>query len=341
MLAIFVRLHLHVGHGKTGSSFLQSWLSINATALQERMGLLYPDRCPISGRLDRRAQQSQFSMGNGYVLQPLLDPSCGLFRAKRWRRRLFRQHGVDDQALKGVVFSYEPWARHLPSQLNHLLSKSELLGFEGLDLWLLVRDPLDHAVSVYGQMVKRHGFAGGLDDWLEIYDFPNALLHFLKTIRSCDGSLSLAVDHYGRNKHSLINLLKDWLSLSAGYNYSDPKKVVNRSLTLQELCLVRHLNARDPALGLAVGELLVDRLPSIRQDCMIPSMAAQQRFISRWSTTIEIINSLLPENASLGLVELTGSCDKAVPSGASTITLSCEQLDSVVDALIASRQNVS
>ena len=207
------------------------------------MGLLYPDRCPISGRLDRRAQQSQFSMGNGYVLQPLLDPSCGLFRAKRWRRRLFRQHGVDDQALKGVVFSYEPWARHLPSQLNHLLTKSELLGFEGLDLWLLVRDPLDHAVSVYGQMVKRHGFAGGLDDWLEIYDFPQALLHFLETVASCDGILSLKIDHYGRNKRYLVDLLKDWLSLPGGFNYFEPKKVVNRSLTLQELFLVRHLNA--------------------------------------------------------------------------------------------------
>ena len=256
MLAIFVRLHLHVGHGKNWK-FVPTELAVDqCDSFARAHGFAY-DRCPISGRLDRRAQQGQFSMGNGYVLQPLLDPSCGLFRAKRWRRRLFRQHGVDDQALKGVVFSYEPWARHLPSQLNHLLPKSELLGFEGLDLLLLVRDPLDHAVSVYGQMQKRHGFAGGLDDWLEIYDFPNALLHFLKTIRSCDGSLSLAVDHYGRNKRSLINLLKDWLSLSAGYNYSDPKRVVNRSLTLQELCLVRHLNARDPVLGLAVGELLL------------------------------------------------------------------------------------
>ena len=341
MLAIFVRLHLHVGHGKTGSSFLQSWLSINATTLQERMGLLYPDRCPISGRLDRRAQQSQFSMGNGYVLQPLLDPSCGFYRAKRWRRRLFRQHGVDDQALKGVLFSYEPWARHLPSQLNHLLSKTELLGFEGLDLWLLVRDPLDHAVSVYGQMVKRHGFAGCLNEWLEIYDFPKALLHFLKTIRSCDGSLCLTVDHYGRNKRSLIELLKDWLSLSPDLDYSETRTVVNRSLTFQELCLVRYLNARDPALGLAVGESLVDRLPSIRQESMLPSIAAQQRFISRWATTIEAINSLLPEDASLDLVELTGSLEQAVPPGASKISLSCEQLDCVVDALIAGRQNLS
>ena len=336
-----MRLHLHVGHGKTGSSFLQSWLSINATTLQERMGLLYPDRCPISGRLDRRAQQSQFSMGNGYVLQPLLDPSCGLYRAKRWRRRLFRQHGVSDQAIQGVVFSYEPWARHLPSQLNNLLSKSEFLGFDGLDLWLLVRDPLDHAISVYGQMVKRHGFTGNLDDWLEIYDFPKALLYFLKTIQFYKGRLSLSVDHYGRNKHSLVNLLKNWLSLSPGINYFDPKKVVNRSLTLQELSLVRHLNTRDPALGLAVGECLVGRLPSIRPECMLPSRAVQQRFISRWATTIESINSLLPEDASLGLAELTGSFNQAGPSGASTMALSCEQLDCVVDASIACRQNLS
>ena len=336
-----MRLHLHVGHGKTGSSFLQSWLSINATTLQERMGLLYPKRCPISGRLDRRAQQSQFSMGNGYVLQPLLDPSCGWYRAKRWRHRLLRQHGADDKALKGVVFSYEPWARQLPSQLNHLLPKSELLGFEGLDLWLLVRDPLDHAVSVYGQMVKRHGFAGGLDDWLEIYDFPQALLHFLETVASCDGILSLKIDHYGRNKRYLVDLLKDWLSLPGGFNYFEPKKVVNRSLTLQELFLVRHLNARDPALGLAVGQNLVDRLPSIRPDRILPSMAAQQRFISRWATTIETINSLLPEDASLTLTELTDSSLQDISSGGSMVGLTCEQLDCVVDALILGRDNIS
>ena len=103
------------------------------------MGLLYPNRCPISGRLDRRAQQSQFSMGNGYV--PAVARSRGSYQAKRWRRRLFRQHGVDDHAFKGIVFSYEPWPRHLPSQLSYLLSKSELLGFEGLDLgcWCEIR----------------------------------------------------------------------------------------------------------------------------------------------------------------------------------------------------------
>ena len=280
-------------------------------------------------------------MGNGYVLEPLLDPCCSRHRARRWSRRLFRHHGVTAEALNGVVFSCEPWARRLPAHLKHLLFLSELLGFEGVELWLLVRDPLDHAISVYGPMVKRHGYSGDLEDWLEIYDFPNALLHFLKTIRSFDSSLSLAVDHYGRNKCTLINLLKDWLSLPADFNYSEPKKVVNRSLSLQELSLVRHLNARDPALGLAVGELLVDRLPLIRQESMLPSMAAQQQFISRWAPTIETINSLLPENSSLGLAELIGSFDQVVPLAASTIILSCEQLDCVVDAFIASRQTLS
>ena len=341
MLAVFVRLQLHVGHGKTGSSFLQSWLSINAPVLQERMGLLYPDRCPFSGRSDFRAQQGRFSMGNGYVLEPLLDSSCSLHRARQWRRRLFRHHGVAAADLKGVVFSCEPWARRLPPNLSHLHSISQFLGFEGLDLWLLVRDPLDHAASVYGQMVKRHGFSGGLDDWLEIYDFPEALLYFLEAVKSSQGNLSLKVTHYGRNKHSLIASLKSWLSLAPDDDYHESMNVVNRSLTFHELTLVRHLNARDPALGVAVGECLVDQLPTIRPEHMLPSYAAQQRFISRWETTIEIINTLLPETASLSLVGLTDVTVQAVPQKAATIALSCEQLDCVVDALIAAGKNVS
>lgn len=345
MLAVFVRLQLHVGHGKTGSSFLQSWLAINATVLQERMGLLYPDRCPFSGCSDFRAQQGRFSMGNGYVLEPLLDPSCSLYRARRWRRRLFRHHGVAVEALKGVVFSCEPWARHLPPRLSHLHSISQLLGFEGLDLWILVRDPLDHAVSVYGQMVKRHGFSGGLDDWLEIYDFPQALLHFLETVQSFDGNLSLRVDHYGRNKNSLVASLKSWLSLPLDIDFCEPKKVVNRSLTFQELGLVRHLNDRDPVLGRAVGECLIDRLPAIHPECLLPSLEAQQRFITRWDGTIAVINSLLPEASSLSLSEFgdpsVHESDQIVPARETTIALSSEQFDCVVDALIDGRESVS
>ena len=334
-----MRLHLHVGHGKTGSSFLQSWLSINAMALQERAGLLYPHRCSFSGRSDPRAKQSQFSMGNGYVLDPLLDPCCSPYRARRWSRRLFRHHGVTAKALNGVVFSCEPWARSLPAQLKHLLSLSELLGFEGVELWLLVRDPLDHAISVYGQMVKRHGFSGDLEDWLEIYDFPKALLNFLEIVESHVGNISLKVDHYGRNKSSLVDLLKSWLSLPSDICYKEPKSAfVNRSLTLQELNLMRHLNARDPAVACLVGERLVDQLPAIRSEVLFPSSLIEQRFIARWQNTVNQINSLLPASAFLNLCRLSevsfSKAEDSVPSDESMIVLSCDQIDCILDIFL-------
>ena len=74
-----LRLQLHVGHGKTGSSYLQSWLAANAAVLLNQHHLLYPQVCPLTRVRDRRAEQSQFSMGNGFVLNPVLE--AGVLKA--------------------------------------------------------------------------------------------------------------------------------------------------------------------------------------------------------------------------------------------------------------------
>ena len=283
-------------------------------------------------------------MGNGYVLEPLLDPCCSPRRARRWSRRLFRHHGFSADILNGIVFSCEPWTRRLPAQLKNLLAQSELLGFDGVELWLLVRDPLDHAISVYGQMVKRHGFSGSLEDWLEIYDFPDALLNFLEIVESHVGNISLRVDHYGRNKSSLVELMKLWLSLPPDICYNEPKSAfVNRSLTLQELNLMRHLNARDPALARRVGERLVDQLPAIRAEFLLPSSWIEQRFIARWQNTVNQINSLLPDAAFLNLASLSetflSKVEHAASSEESMISLSCDQLDCILDAIILGQKH--
>ena len=67
----------------------------------------------------------------------------------------------------------------VPSQWDNLLQLADVINAQAIHMWFLVRDPLDHAISVYGQMVKRHGFTGSLEDWLLIYDFPSVLMEFL------------------------------------------------------------------------------------------------------------------------------------------------------------------
>jgi hypothetical protein len=53
-------LFLHIGLGKTGSSALQSWLSLNAETLS-RQGIDYADLIP-------EAKHGEVSSGNGYAL---------------------------------------------------------------------------------------------------------------------------------------------------------------------------------------------------------------------------------------------------------------------------------
>ena len=297
-----MRLHLHVGHGKTGSSFLQSWLALNATALQQQEGLLYPLLCPLSGRCDQQAAQGHFSMGNGFVLDPLLVPNRRTFTMRRWKRRLLRHHNALSMQTRGLVFSCEPWARTLGSKIDQLLKVNEVLEFDGLDVLLLVRDPLDHAISVYAQMVKRHGFTGGIDDWLEIYDFPDVLLDFLKVLADNKGSVGLRVDHYGRKSSSLLDILSEWLFLSGESIWiNTERKLVNRSLTHDEVLLMRWLNSRDPAIAAAVGEDLVNKLPSLQAAKSVPSLASVDRFIARWTDQVDEINSILPCEAAITL----------------------------------------
>ena len=63
-----MRLHLHVGHGKTGSSFLQSWLAQNRSELLRVGGVHYP-----VADSDQRARSGRFSMGNGVLLDQALQ----------------------------------------------------------------------------------------------------------------------------------------------------------------------------------------------------------------------------------------------------------------------------
>ena len=329
-----LRLQLHVGHGKTGSSYLQSWLAANAAVLLSEHHLLYPQVCPLTRVRDRRAEQSQFSMGNGFVLNPVLEDGVNWRRQQRWWRRLCRQQSLQQQQLASLVFSHEPWARQLPSQWPQLMQLVALMEVEAVDCWLLVRDPFGHALSVYGQMVKRHGFSGSVEDWLGIYDFPEVLMRFLDAVEASSHPVCLRVDNYGSRRQELLQCLKQWLVLPVDGDWKAiSEDRVNRSLTTAELILMRWLNARDPDLALRTGEHLIQRLPQLRGAVQPPSAPVIERFVHRWQGTVDRLNQRLPSHAQLRLPRPEDggfSGDDALAEPA--LTLTREQLDCLLDA---------
>ena len=333
-------LQLHVGHGKTGSSYLQSWLAANSVVLLDQFQLFYPKVCPFTRAHDRRAEQSQFSMGNGFVLNPMLESGVSWRRQLRWWRRLCHQQAIQPQQLKSLAFSHEPWTRKLPSQWSQLMQLVALIEVQTVDCWLLVRDPFDHALSVYGQMVKRHGYSGSVEDWLSIYDFPDVLMRFLDAVEASTHSVSLRVDHYGFRSQELLLCLKQWLALPADGNWKAiSRDQVNRSLTASELTLMCWLNARDPGLALRTGEYLIQRLPQLRGAVQPPSATVIERFVQRWQGTIDRLNQRLPSHAQLRLPRpeergLSGDDALADPG----LILTREQLDCLLDAAQVARR---
>lgn len=322
-----MQLHLHVGHGKTGSSFLQSWWAVNRSALAEAAQLLYPQAAG-----DARAQAGEFSMGNGTLLDQALQSCQEPGAWQLWWRKL--QQG--EQRLRGVLFSAERWTRHLPGQRDALLAMADACGIVRIRLWLLVRDPQDHAPSVYGQMVKRHSFTGSYDHWLDIYNFPEALLTFLETFQAQPDRFDLQVDHYARQKHFLLDVMLTWLALPPDRPWQQPgQSTVNRSLTADELLLMRWLNGRLGARAAVVGEHLVDRLPGLTPARLQASAEVSDRFVERWRPVLDQINARLPEAARL---ELHAPDSRAEPMPEPvTIQLLPEQLDCLFDGVMPCR----
>ena len=325
-----MQLYLHVGHGKTGSSFLQSWWTLNRSELWQVSRLHYP-----AGAADQRARAGAFSMGNGALLDQALQARDRPRQQRRFWSDLLRPMLLSGGATpKGVLFSAERWTRLLPTQLEALLRLADAGGVEQIQIWLLVRDPLDHALSVYGQMVKRHGYSGGLDTWLATYNFPEALLNFLEVFQAMPDRVDLHIDHYGRGKQLLLQRMQDWLQLPEGGAWLQPlQSKVNRSLTADELLLLRWLNRRLGDRSAAVGEQLVDRLPALAPARLEVSRAMHDQFLMRWHSCLDRINQRLPNSAQLQLswpepfAEAVGDVEESV------IRLSREQLDCLLDGL--------
>ena len=134
-----MKLYLHIGHGKTGSSYLQSWLACNTEALLSQAGLIYPAELPGQGQaLDNRALRGHFSQGNGFVLEHLLQLRDSLDEQRLWRKRLFAATADAAPLPNGLVFSFEGWAKRFAAFLPDLQALMACWHFEQVELLLLV-----------------------------------------------------------------------------------------------------------------------------------------------------------------------------------------------------------
>ena len=109
--------------------------------------------------------------------------------------------------------------------------------------------------------------------------------------------------------------------------------MVNRSLTWDELLMMRWLNGRLGESASNIGERLVDRLPNLKPAKLYPSEDALKSFVARWSPIVDQINLRLPDSSQLFCAESIAAefPDQQLQK---SICLLPEQLDCLFEGLM-------
>ena len=278
-----MRLILHVGHGKTGSSWLQSWLAINSKILASKFNVRYKINS------NDPSFKGYFSMGNSYILEPYLNGKI-----------LHPSNFIDDLDPQGtLLFSGEKLMKILPTCQNRLEEIATILGTEQPEILLMLRDPFDHALSLYNQKIKSQGLKISFASYLPRYDLPLKILRFLKKYPKAH------IYHYNNCRDNLLAPLLDVLSLPYDEDWNIPPfKIINRSLSQSEIYLMRSLNCLLPTrLSKSIGSKLIALRPYFREEKtnFYLTKVILSEFNARWSPVVDNINQLIPREAALSL----------------------------------------
>ncbi len=296
------KIILHVGHGKTGSSYLQSLLVLNKDKLR-KAGILYPDHAS-----DAMAARGSTTSGNGSLL---FDPD---YRLERRKSVLFSGELLFTDLLKWDAF--DSFAeKHGPN----------------LKILLYTRDVFSHAFSRWGQSVKRGGVHSNLDDFLYKKSSGSYPIVIKWLAAAETHGFEIVVRNYSRHKDRLGEVFfQDILDVDPlNVTLTRPKEQrVNRSLTPAEHDVQRIFNyAEGKKSASYISDVLVDRLPDLRPAPLRCSQETYEHVRASVTPAIEEINSQIPSAEAI-LIEPASDVVRPDPP-ASASRLSDQQIEAL------------
>jgi len=232
-------LVLHIGHGKTGSSFIQSSLALSEERLRE-VGIEYPELAPVP--FDR-AQRGLFTSGNLGEAASFVATVTDAARRHPEARRL--------------LFSSEYVFLHIAT---HGEALAKLQQSFDVTVVLCIREFIAHALTRYGHSVKQEGRTLAFSEYLRAeYRKPESVLRVLRAIEQA--GCQAKVFNYSRHADHLLETFAAAIGVPQDRLLLPPIARVNRSLDANELELARRFNQVLGPSGLLVGIPLCERLP--------------------------------------------------------------------------------
>ena len=282
------KLFLHIGHGKTGTSAIQSALAIASEELAKR-GINYP----IQPSLRDRASRLEITSGN-WQPNPEISLSDQLLEIEK-----------KNQNNSKIVLSSESLFWLIPDLIQR---KNSWENFIDLHIILAVREVDEMLSSEYQQRVKRHGDSMPLEQFIRARHFVSS--HHAKAAEIIElmsqSSIENTIINYSVHKHDITQQVFKSIGAEDLYPADNINgAIINRSLSKKELEILITINAlyyrKFPLISTRISDALIKNQPQLKaQKCKITRQQLEKVY-EKNNIYLQAINSRLEPNEKLTL----------------------------------------
>ena len=280
------KLFLHIGHGKTGTSAIQSSLAIASEKLAA-LGIEYP----IDTKLRDRASQLEITSGNW---KPKSETSLTDQLLEITRR---------NKKNSTIILSSESLFWLVPDLLSR---KSDWGDFIDLHIIMAVREVEEMLSSEYQQLVKRHGNSMLLGQFIRTRNFVSS--HHAKAAEIIDlmsqHKTSNTIINYSKHRKDISRLI--FKLIGAEEAYPEDKMagaVINRSLSRKELEFLIMINKlyhnKFPSISTTISDALIKRQPNLEAGKYRISEKQLEKIYKKNEAALQKINACLDSNEQL------------------------------------------
>lgn len=270
-------LILHVGHQKTGSSYLQSIFELNRDFLHSN-NICYP----IS-KSSKTARQGYISSGNGIEVFNINSLSSNLETILISGETLFEKLISDTDILKNLSKKFK------------------------ITTVIYTRNIIEFCVSRWSQFVKREGVFYDIDTFLKQYrkNHLDTLLQWISISKKFD--INLKIRNYSVCKENLVNDFFEYflhLEISNENLIYPSNKSVNRSLTFSELEIQRLFNfVYGKKTSKYFSDYIVNNFPDIQPFKVPINPEIYEVITKKFKPKVDIINRYLGNDQKIKLEE--------------------------------------
>nr|WP_255613733.1 hypothetical protein [Synechococcus sp. MU1617] len=277
---------MHIGHGKTGTSAIQSALAIASEDLAKR-GINYP----IQQSLRDRASRLEITSGNW---EPTSEASL---------TNQLLEIAKSNYKNSKIILSSESLFWLVPELIQN---KSTWETHIDLHIILAVREIEEMLSSEYQQRVKRHGDAMPLEQFLRARHFVSS--HHAKAAEVIEliaqSNITNTIINYSEHKRDISQLIFKLIGAEDLYPTSQMAgAVINRSLSRKELEILITINAlyfsRFPWISARISDALIKNQPKLEaQQCKIAKQQLQKVYETN-DPYLQTINAFLDSKEQL------------------------------------------